>query len=175
MTIDAPTGPIPDPLVLLPDPVPGEMRIVTLEGNNTFMAMLLRDQAERTMDAFERRAGLTAHGRTSRETHASIRIAVAEGLRRQDADARYTDVLAAAVLWLAMRHWSDGQAIADGVDAMLAAGETPVLTASIAEADEDRFLPDTAWSFMVGRIIHDGRSRISDLGPEEVKVIGKNA
>jgi hypothetical protein len=165
----------PDPLALLPDPAPGEMRIVTLEGSNTFMAMLLRDQAERTMDAFEHRAGLTAHGRTSRETHASIRIAVAEGLRRQDADARYTDVLAAAVLWLAMRHWSDGEAIMEGVDAMLAAGETPVLTASIAEADSGRFLLDTAWAFMVGRSIHDGRGQLSDLGPEEVRVIGKDA
>jgi len=175
MANDAPTGQTPDPLALLPDPVPGEMRIVTIEGGNTFMAMLLRHEAERTMDAFERRAGLTAHGRTSRETHASIRIAVAEGLRRQDAEARYTDVLAAAVLRLGMRHWSDGEAIAEGVDAMLAAGETPVLTASIADADATRSVPDTAWSFMVGSRIHDGRNRLAQLGPEEVQVIGRNS
>lgn len=162
-----------DPLTLLPHPEPGELRIVVLDGANTFMAHLPRDTCEDVMDAFERRTSMTLQARTSRETHASVRIQVAEGLRKEDAEARFTDVLASAVLWLAMRHWSNGDAIIDGVDELLGQGRTPVITASIADPAQGRFMPDTAWAFMVGEKIHDGRAQLAKLGPEEVRMIGQ--
>lgn len=161
-----------DPLTLLPHPEPDELRIVVLDGANTFMAHLPRDTCEDVMDAFEKRASMTIEARTSRETHASLRIQVAEGLREDDAEARFTGVLASAVLWLAMRHWSNGDAIVDGVDELLGQGRTPVITASIADSAEGRFMPDTAWAFMVGEKIHDGRAQLAELGPEEVRMVG---
>lgn len=161
-----------NPLSRLPPPEPGEIRIAVLEGSNTFLAHTQRSQCNAIMDAFERRAGLTQSARTSRETHASIRIDVARGLRMPDAEARFTDVLAAAVMWLAMRHWSDGRAIARGVDDLIEQGRTPVMTAAIADPDGGRFMPDTAWSFMVGERIHDGRDQLRTIGPEEVRIIG---
>lgn len=164
-----------DPLDLLPPPSPGEMRIAVLDGDNTFLAHVHRDRSEGIMDAFEKRAGLTQSARTSRETHASIRIDVARGLRMPDAQARFTDMLAAAVMWLAMRHWSHGRAIARGVDDLIGQGRTPVMTAAIAAPDKGRFMPDTAWSFMVGERIHDGRDQLRTIGPEEVRVIGGGA
>lgn len=162
-----------DPLTLLPHPEPGELRIVVLDGANTFMAHLPRDTCEDVMDAFERRTSMTLEARTSRETHASVRIQVAEGLRKDNAEARFTDVLASAVLWLAMRHWSNGDAIINGVDELLGHGRTPVITASIADSTQGRFMPDTAWAFMVGEKIHDGRAQLAELGPEEVRMIGQ--
>ena len=161
-----------DPLSRLPPPEQGEIRIVVLDGMKTFLAHAPRTKCEEIMDAFERRASMTHAARTSRETHASVRIEVARGLRTPEAEARFTDILAAATMWLAMRHWSNGKAIVDGVDDLLRQGITPVITAAIAEADEDSFMPDTAWAFMVGDRIHDGRDQLRTIGPEEVRVIG---
>lgn len=172
MNVQDDQAPESDPLSRLPSPEPGEVRIVVLDGANTFLAHAQRIRCDEIMDAFEKRAGLTQSARSSRETHASIRIDVARGLRTPDAEARFTDVLAAAVMWLAMRHWSDGRAIARGVDDLIEQGRTPVMTAAIADPDGGRFMPDTAWSFMVGERIHDGRDQLRTIGPEEVRIIG---
>ena len=163
-----------DALSRLPAPDPGETRLVVLDGENTFIARVPQGRAGDIMDAFEKRASMTIAARTSRETHASVRIEVARGLRAPNAEARFTDVLAAATLWLAMRHWSNGGAIIEGVDELLRQGTTPVITASIAAPAPERTMPDTAWAFMVGDRIHDGRERLRDLGPQEVVLVGRD-
>lgn len=161
-----------DPLALLPKPVKGEIRIVVLSGEDSFVAHLSRKDAEERMDAFEKRASLKKDDRKSKEAHGSIRMWAAEGVRKSNADNAFASLLVSGILWLAMRHWKEGDLIIKNVDAMLKENKTPVITASIAIPVPEGVMPDTAWAFMVGEKIHDGRDELKGMAPEQVKVIG---
>lgn len=161
-----------DLLSLLPEAQDNEMRIVVLEGKNTFLATLEREKAEDIMNAFEKTMGIPWEERQSQMTHAMMRIHIATALRKPTASKTFRNIYAAGVLWLAMRHWTNGQEIINGVDAMLKEKKTPVITASIANPVPDQTVADTAWAFMVGEGIHDGRDQLKNL--ESNKVIIKN-
>lgn len=154
----------------LPPPGPDEVRIVVLIGQGAFVAHESRARLDEVMDAFERRAGMTPAARTSRETHALVRIECARLLRAAGAEDRFREVVASAVLWLSLRHWSNGEAVLAGVDGLLEEGRHPVVTASIADVDPARTMPDTAWAFMVGEAVIDGRDRLEGLAPYIVQV-----
>jgi len=164
-----------DLLALLPKPAKGEIRIAVLSGEDSFVAHLDRKEAEEKMDAFEKRASLKKDDRKNKETHGSIRIWAAEGLRKPNADKAFANLLASGILWLAMRHWKEGDLIIKNVDAMLKENKTPVITASIAIPAPEGVMPDTAWAFMVGEKVHDGREQLKGMAPDQVKVIGGKA
>ena len=160
-----------DPLSLLPAPQPGEIRIAVLDGEATFLAHLQESEVNAVLDAFEKRTKISENDRANQMVHASIRIGIAKALRQENAADTFTRVLAAGVLWLAMRHWKNGAEIVRGVKIMLREDKTPVITASIANPVPEGTMPDTAWAFMVGETIHDGREQLEKLDSEQVILV----
>lgn len=144
---------------------------MVLLGTTTFIGWASADSVDDIMDSFEQRLGLPSEARTSRDMQARIRIDVAERLRLPDAETRFTDVLAAACLWLALRHWSGSGEMRTGLAKQMADAGMAVVTASIADPAPEGAMADTAWSFMVGGRTHDGRDRLRGLGPETVEII----
>ena len=152
-------------------PAIGSLRIVTLLKDAAFVADIPYSQAATIMKAFENRAQLTHEDRNSRETHAAVRIDIAKGLRLPDAVDRFSDVLGSAVLWLALKHWSNGENLVKGIEAQIADEKPVVLTVSIADPAPEGSMADTAWAFLVGERIHDGRDQLYQTRPERVSLI----
>ncbi len=155
-----------------PDGRPSGIDLVVVLDGLTCFAWPPRDGLDDVMDAFERRAGLTPSDRTSLEGQMSLRLWVHDLLRGPGADARFTDVGAAACLWLALRHYSAGHDLRRGLDEQVVAGDA-VLTISIGHTPGT--LPGTAWSFMVGDRIHDGRPRLAETPPCTVTILERDA
>lgn len=156
-------------------PKKGEIQIVVLMDNNTFIAWAPADTVDSLMDSFERRMKLSEADRTDQIAHAAIRVRIAQALLGPDAEKLFTDVLAAGCLWLSMRHWSDGTTLSDGVSEQMQAAGSAVITASIATEPPPGIAPYTAWAFMVGDRIHDGRKQLSAISPGQVEIVRPSA
>lgn len=152
-------------------PEDGEVQIVVLLGADTFIGWAQADAIGGVMDAFERRAKLAPADRTDQLTQAAIRAHIAGDLRGPDSARLFTEVLAAGCLWLAMRHWSRSAEMVEGLERQMAECNRAVLTLSIADPAPERMAPDTAWAFMIGDRIHDGRDRLARVTPGEVELI----
>lgn len=74
-------------------------------------------------------------------------------------------------MWLALRHWSNPAEMQKGLDQQISSEGRAVITVSIADKTPKNIQPDTAWSFMIGSQIHDGRSQLTEIEPGNVKVI----
>ena len=155
-------------------PADGEVQIVVLQGANTFIGWAPAIAIEGIMDSFERRAGLKPEDRDDRLCHAAMRVRIANDLRGPDAERLFTDVLAAGCLWLSLRHWSRSAEMTGGLRRQMAETGSAVVTASIAEPPPESMAPDTAWAFMIGDRIHDGRKRLTDVQPGEVELITRD-
>lgn len=151
-------------------PEQGEIQIVTLLGATTFIGWAPAERADSIMDSFERLARIPTEGRADHATHVSIRLETARLLRGPDAERLFTDRLAAACLWLAMRHWSNGEEVRRGVALQMEASGYAVITASIADPAPENTLQDSAWAFMVGSRVHDGRAQLAGQPPHVVKL-----
>lgn len=149
-------------------PEPGEIQIVALLGASTFVSWAPADTVEALMDAFERRMSLGEGARTSLETQMRVRLWAVDTLRSERAGTAWGDVVAAGCLWLSLRHHSGAAEMRKGVDAQLATSGV-VVTASIGESPGA--LPGTAWSFMVGDRIHDGRMQLAATPHSQVVVM----
>ena len=155
-------------------PQDGEVQIVVLLGADTFIAWAPAASLDGLMDSFERRAGIKEADRTDQLAHASIRMRIAADLRGPDSERLFTDVLAAGCLWLSMRHWSRSAEMAMGLARQMEERNRAVLTASVADPAPEGMQPDTAWSFMIGDRIHDGRDRLALVAPGEVQLITRD-
>lgn len=149
-------------------PEPGEIQIVALLGVDKFIGWAPADTADALMDSFERRAHLTEEARTDQVVQAQVRMRIAQDLRDPNSGTLFRDVLAAGCLWLALRHWSNAALVRKGIDEQLATGRGVVVTASIADPAPNGAMKDTAWAFMVGDRIHDGRGQLANRVPNEV-------
>lgn len=152
-------------------PEAGEVQIVVLIGVDTFIGWAPATQVGGIMDAFERRAGLTIEDRTSQLSHAAIRVKVATSLREPGSARLFTDVLAAGCLWLALRHWSNSDDMAEGLDRQMSQTGSAVVTASIPDNAPPGMAADTAWAFMVGSRVHDGRPRLATVEAGRVELM----
>lgn len=152
-------------------PAPGEIQIVVLLGDATFVAWAPGTSVDQLMDAFEVRAGLTAEDRASRLSHASMRVRIARDLRSGDAGRLFPEVLASGCIWLALRHWSGGGDIRRGFDETMRSAGSAVVTCSIADPAPEGMMADSAWAFMVGTRIHDGRAQLAAVQPGEVEIM----
>jgi hypothetical protein len=152
-------------------PAPGEIQIVVLLGYATYIAWAPGASVEQLMDAFEARSGLTPEDRASRLSHASIRVRIARDLRSADAAQLFTEVLASGCVWLALRHWSGGADIRRGLDETMRTEGAAVVTCSIADPAPEGMMADSAWAFMVGTRIHDGRAQLAAVEPGEIEIM----
>lgn len=154
----------------IPIPEQGEIRIVVLLGGAKFIGWVPRDRMDRILESFERSRKLGAADRTDRYVQASLRVWIAEALRRPEAERLFTDVLAAASLWLALNHWSNAADMRAGLDRQMDETGYAVITASIPDASPDGMVRDTAWAYMIGSGIHDGRAQLAQVKPGDVVV-----
>ena len=152
-------------------PEQGEIQIVVLLGEAVFTAWTPREQAVAHMDSFEARSKFTVEDRADQHVHGAIRAEITRLLRGPDAERLYGDVLASGVLWLALRHWSASEEVERGIATEFEKTGYAILTASIPDETPPGVHPDTAWSFMVGSTVHDGRARLAKAPPGKVFVI----
>lgn len=155
-------------------PQKGEVQIVVILGPMIFIAWASRDKVEGLMDSFEQRAKLTQDDRTSQLAQASVRVEIARLLRGDAAERHFTEVLAAGCLWLALRHWSGGEQMRKGLDKQMEDTGYAVVTASIPDVAPAGQAPDTAWAFIIGSRIHDGREQLAATEPGKLSMIGRN-
>lgn len=153
-----------------PMPSAGEVQIVVLLGTTTFIGWAQQQQLEDLMDSFETRSKLTEADRTNQISQASIRVEIARHLRSPEGERLFTDVLASGCLWLALRHWSNGKEMQAGLVQQMEQTGFAIITASIPDIAPDGMTPDTAWAFMIGSKIHDGRTQLADIKPGEVSL-----
>lgn len=152
-------------------PNPGEIQIVVLLGATTFIAWAPQTEVEGILDSFEKKAGLTVEQRTGQAAHAAIRIEIARHLRGPKAERMFTQTLAAGCLWLALRHWSGSQEMQDGLRKQMEQDDFAVVTASIPDHPPEGALHDSAWAFMIGSRIHDGRDQLAGQKVGIAKII----
>lgn len=158
-------------------PESGEIQIVTLIGADMFLAWAPAETIEDLMDAFERRAGLTESARSDREAQGVMRIRIAEALRshpREKAEGSWQEVLASGCLWLALRHWSSAEQMGKGLKEQIERSGSAIITASIPDRPPEGMMADTAWAFMIGSNIHDGREELARTPGGEVRIVGGN-
>jgi len=156
-------------------PEPGEVQVVVLLGTTTFIGWAPATTIEGIMDSFERGASITAEERYDQTVQASIRMETARLLRGPDAEHLFTDRLAAACLWLALRHWSRSEEMAKALREQMAAAGRAVVTASIADPAPEGTMPDTSWAFMIGSEVHDGRPQLAAQPPDQVLLYQRDA
>lgn len=152
-------------------PAPGEIQIVVLLGDATFLAWAPGASVDRLMNAFEARAGLSIEDRASQLAHASIRVRIARDLRSANAERLFTEVLATGCVWLALRHWSGGSDMRRGFEETMRSAGSAIVTCSIADPAPEGMMADSAWAFMVGTRIHDGRDQLAAVSPGEVEIV----
>lgn len=156
-------------------PAAGELRLVVLVGGTSFITTTPRDRVTNLMDAFEKRIGISNEDAQNQMVHGSLRITIAKELRSADGLRWFNEVFAAGCLWMALRHWSQGNAMMQGLDAQMKQDGYAILTVSIADEAPEGVHPDTAWAFMIGSAVHDGRPGLLKQPVGEIKVIKRNA
>lgn len=152
------------------EPARGEIQIVVLLGATSYVGWAPAERVGSVMDSFEKRAGLTEADRSSRETQAGVRAEIARLLRGENAEQVFREVLAAGALWLSLRHWSGAERMRQGLEQQMALTGSAVITAGIADPAPEGMAPDTAWAFMVGSRVHDGRPQIAEVRPGDVEI-----
>lgn len=153
-------------------PKPGDLRIVALIDGLEFTTAVPCRLVDGIMDAFERRHALAKGDRDNRDIQMRMRMAIAERLQAPGADAIFAGTLAPGCLWLAMRHWSNAADMSAGLSGQMDETGQAVLTVAVGGSPSS--LPGTAWSFMIGDAVHDGRARMAELGPDRVVVVRKD-
>jgi hypothetical protein len=134
-----------------------------------FHVFLQKDRIGGLLDAMERRLTGGASLRHDRLAQMSLRQWVAAQLRdRKRAAAMFDDVGGAACLWLALRHYAGSDDIARGIDRHDEEGM--VLTVSIGEAIDSA--PGTAWCFMLGHDVLDGRDQLAGQRSDHLRIFG---
>lgn len=154
-------------------PAQGEIQIVVLLGDTTFVACAPRDDAEGLMDSFEWRAHLSLGDRSNQLSQAAVRVEIARLLRGEDAERHFKDVLAAGCLWLSLRHWSGSVQMQEGLERQMEETGYAIITASIPDQTPAGQAPDTAWAFIIGSRIHDGRGQLAATEPGKIFLIGR--
>lgn len=153
-------------------PAANEIKMVVLLEDIQYHVFLPLERLDPIMDALEERLEGGATLRGDRLAQMSLRQWVAGQLRdRSRAQKVFDDVGGAACLWLGLRHYEGATDLRNGIDRH--AEEGVVLTISIGTAIGSA--PDTAWSFMVGREIHDGRRLLSEQPSDRVRIFGTDA
>lgn len=146
-----------------------ELKMVVLVDDAQFHVFLEKSRIDGILDAMERRLKGGPTLRRDRMAQMSLRQWVAAGLRdRQSAAAMFDDVGGAACLWLGLRHYAGSDDIARGIDRHDREGM--VLTVSIGEAMDSA--PGTAWSFMLGHDVLDGRAQLAVQPSDRIRIFG---
>ena len=153
------------------DPEKGEAQIVVLLESATFVGWAPYKTVDQLMDAFEKRSRLTVDDRDDQLAHAAVRVRIAQGLRSKQVETMFPEVLAAGCVWLALRHWSAGDRMRQGVQDTMDEHGFAVITCSIAVPPPEGMMPDSAWAFMVGDRVHDGRPRLAAVTPGEIELV----
>lgn len=148
-------------------PAPGEIRVVLLLDETTFIGWAPGSTIDALMDSFERRYAMPVERRLDQIAQMQLRVDIAQKLRQNGCEAAWTDRLCAGCLWLALRHYSHSQRLRDAIDGLIPVGV--VLTISVSPHAGS--YPDTAWAFMVGTCIQDGRQHLAGMPPNEVRTI----
>lgn len=150
-------------------PSPGRLKLVVLIDEMQFHSIIPGDAIEGLVSSMEDRIKGGQDARHDMPTQMSLRSWVATVLReRETAKASFDDVAGAACLWLTMNHYREGGRMREAVRSTIGAGTT--LTVSIADSPEAA--SGTAWSFMVGDRIHDGRGHLAGHAPGQISVYG---
>ena len=153
------------------DPMPGELKLVVIVGAVQFHAFQPVAVLDDLMDALERRLRDGERMRSDRLAQMSLRQWVAEQIGNADveqAQATFNDIGGAACIWLGLRHYEASNHLRQSVDRH--AGEGMVLT--VAVGDSPQSAPGTAWSFILGRSIHDGRAMLADQPSDRIAIYG---
>ena len=150
-------------------PSAGQLKLVVLVDDLQFHSIIEMEAIEGLTTSMEARIQDGKGARTSLETQMSLRSWVAEALRsKETGKASFDRIGGAACLWLTLHHYREGARMREAVRAMADRGAT--LTVSIANSKAAA--PGTAWSFVVGDDMHDGRAHLADHDPGMISVYG---
>lgn len=154
------------------DPMPGELKLAVLVGRIQFHAFQPVAALDPLMDAVERRFRDGSSLRHDRIGQMSIRQWVSSELRGdvKAAQARFDDLCGATCIWLALRHYEAAAHMMDAVHRHAEGGV--VLTVSIG--DNPSSAEGTAWSFMLGHDVHDGRALLADQPSDRLLLYGSD-
>lgn len=164
-------APPPTAAVKIPPAIPGNVQIVVPMQGITFVGWAPISDVEAIMDSFERRARIDRDRRHDRIDQMRVRIEIARLLRGPDAADRFTDVLAAGCLWLALRHWLNGAEMRSILDARMERSGSAVLTVCIADPTPETSMPDTAWAFVVSDRVDDRRKAFDGMPPDTAALL----
>jgi len=148
-----------------------ELKMVVLIDDMQFHVLLEKSRLPHILDAMERRLKDGPSLRHDRLAQMSLRQWVAVQLRdRRRAAAVFDDVGGAACLWLGLRHYSGSDDIMRSIERR--DHEGMVLSVSIGEAMDSA--PGTAWSFMLGDVVMDGRAHLARQHSDRIRIFGTN-
>ena len=149
------------------DPMPYEVKLVVLIDNIQYHSFIEEPRVTWILDSLEKRFQIAEPRRSDRLWHMSLRQSVAKRLRQMETSkAFFDDAGGACCLWLGLRHYEGGEQLRKGLEATISKGA--VLTISIGNSPGSA--PDTAWSFMIGHDIHDGREALARHRPDQVRI-----